>query len=319
MSLKNPILGGILRQPISNFYENVSLLSDFDWSWRGVRVRETGAEIKFTPSLLWDVWRGGRYILRESLRRPADALPISIRYEPRAPRPWYLLWGALRQAGLTQTEGTPQLTIQFSDQTFTDAFVTDHITLNGACTDISKSHVAQVFETIFGYSLSLDPSHATSPYLEKGEENGIHDGKIYDTPIKAKTGRVYQKLIDNRTGDGTVLDYRSPTVFGDIPLIFLKERPIDQRFANLNTRVRLADPVDCFTLEERAKIKEFCAAMHLDWGGLDILRDASDGRIYIVDVNKTDMGPPLALPMKEKLSAVKTLGQALRVALLESL
>jgi len=57
--------------------------------------------------------------------------------------------------------------------------------------------------------------------------------------------------------------------------------------------------------------------MHLDWGGLDILRDASDGRIYIVDVNKTDMGPPLALPMKEKLSAVKTLGQALRVALIE--
>lgn len=297
----------------------MSIFSDFDWSWRGVRVRETGAEIAFTPSLLWDVWRGGTYIVREALRRPASEVPFSVDYSPSAPRPWYLLWGTLRQAGLTQNKGGPQLTIQFSDQTFTDPLVTDHKTINGACTDISKSHVAQVFESVFGYSLSIDPSQTMGRYLEKGEENGIHDGQIHDSPTDAKTGRVYQKLIDNRTEDGTVLDYRCPTIFGDIPLIFLKERPIDQRFANLNTSVRMADPADCFTFDERAQIKAFCAAMHLDWGGLDILRDASDGRIYIVDVNKTDMGPPLALPMKEKLSAVKILGQALRVALIERL
>jgi len=280
-------------------------------------VRETGAEIKFTPGLIWDVWRGGSYILREILRRPADTLPISVCYEPRAPRPWYLLWGPLRQAGLTRRKGAPQLTIQFSDQTYTDVLITDHKTINGRCTDISKTHVAQVFESVFGYNLSIDPSQTTGRYLEKGEENGIHDGQIREAPMDAKAGRVYQKLIDNRTKDGTVLDYRCPTVFGDIPLIFLKERPIDQRFANLNTRVRIADPAGCFSPEERAQIKAFCAAMHLDWGGLDILRDAVDRRIYIVDVNKTDMGPPLALPMKEKLSAVKTLGQALRDALIE--
>jgi len=297
----------------------VSIFSDFDWSWRSVRVRETGAEIKFTPSLIWDVWRGGSYILCEALRRPSPELPISVHYEPRPPRPWYLLWGTLRRAGLTRRKGKTQLTLQFSDQTFTDELVTDHKTINAACTDISKSHVAQVFESIFGYNLSIDPSQATTPYLEKGEENGIHDGKIHNSPTDAKTSRVYQKLIDNRTENGTVLDYRCPTVFGDIPLIFLKERPINKRFANLNTRVRIANPADCFSAEERAQIKEFCAVMHLDWGGLDILRDASDRRIYIVDVNKTDMGPPLALPLKEKISAVKTLGQALRNALLESL
>lgn len=44
--------------------------------------------------------------------------------------------------------------------------------------------------------------------------------------------------------------------------------------------------------------------MRLDFGGLDILRDKQTGRIYIVDVNKTDMGPPFALPLKEKLRAV---------------
>jgi len=297
----------------------MSVFSDFDWSWRGVRVRETGAEIAFNLELAWDVWRGGYYIIRESMRRPETELPIAIKYSPNAPRPWYLLWGALRQAGLTRTEGKADLTIFFSDVTQVKATPFEGWTINGACTDISKSHVAKHFESVFGYDLSLDPSTATNPYLEKGEENGIHDAEIRDTPTEPTPGRVYQKLIDNRTPNGTVLDYRCPTVFGDVPLVFLKERPISKRFANLNTRVRIASAQDCFSAEELEQIKTFCGAMKLDWGGLDILRDAADGRLYIVDVNKTDMGPPLTLPIKEKLSAVKTLGEALRVALMERL
>jgi hypothetical protein len=300
----------------------MSVFSDFDWSWRGVRVRETGAEIAFTPALALDVWRGGYYILRERLRRPASELPLKIGFEPRAPRPWYLLWGVLRQSGLTQAakpEEPADITLHFSDLTRVDGPPPDGSTLNGLCTDISKSHVAQTFQAVFGYDLSLDPCTANGPFLEKGEENGVHDGQIHHAPTAARPGRVYQKLIDNKTKDGTVLDYRCPTVFGNMPLVFLKERPVDQRFANLNTRVRMADPRDCFSAEELTQIKTFCAAMQLDWGGLDILRDADDGRIYIVDVNKTDMGPPLALPIKYKLSAVKILGQALRTSLMERL
>lgn len=295
----------------------MSIFSDFEWSWGGVRVRETGAEIRFNLALLWDVWRGSYYIFREAIRRPADALPISIQYDPRPPRPWYLLWGALRQAGLTRQDMPADLTVHFRDLTLTPAGRHDGKTINGSCTDISKTHVATIFQSVFGYDLLVDPSTMQEPYLEKGEANGIHDAQIRDKPRAAEPGRVYQRLIDNRTPDGTVLDYRCPTVFGAVPLVFLKERPIDQRFANLNTRVRIATPEDCFSPDERAQIAEFCAAIHLDWGGLDILRHADDGRIYIVDVNKTDMGPPLALPIKDKLSAVKTLGQALRDALLQ--
>ncbi len=299
----------------------MTIFSDFDWSWRGIRVRETGAEIAFNLDLFRDIWRGGYYVFREKLRRRPAPLPFQLIYTPRAPRPWYLLWGSLRQAGLTQTakEGSRKLTVHFSDSTFVDPAPSAGQSLNGECTDISKSRVADTFQAIFGYSLALDPEQATEPYLEKGEDNGIHDGQIHNTPTPARPGRVYQKLIDNQTADGTVLDYRSPTVFGTIPLVYLKERPTSQRFANLNTRTRLTTPSECFSPEELAKIKAFCAAMKLDWGGLDILRDAADGRIYIVDVNKTDMGPPLSLPIKDKLSSVKTLGLALRDALMERL
>jgi len=296
----------------------MSVFSDFDWSWRGVRVRETGAEIAFSFDLAWDVIRGGFYILVETFRpRPRQMSDISFAQSP--PRPWYLIWGAIRQSGLrAKSEGA--VCLHFSDQTLMQqAELDDRLHLNGRCTDISKSHVAKTFEQIFGYDLSLDPATATEPYLEKGEENGVHDATIETKAKPAEPGRVYQRLINNHTEDDTVLDYRCPTVFGRIPLIFLKERPKDQRFENLNTRVRLSTAESCFSPEEIRKISDFCKAMNLDWGGLDILRHADDGRIYIVDVNKTDMGPPLALPIKDKLSAVKTLGLALRDALEERL
>jgi hypothetical protein len=43
---------------------------------------------------------------------------------------------------------------------------------------------------------------------------------------------------------------------------------------------------------------------------MDILRDR-DGRIYIVDVNKTDAGPIIALPLGEKLASTAILADAL--------
>lgn len=52
----------------------------------------------------------------------------------------------------------------------------------------------------------------------------------------------------------------------------------------------------------------------LDWGGVDVLRDRSSGRIYIVDANKTDMGPPVALKLGAKLRATRRMAQAFAVA-----
>ena len=52
--------------------------------------------------------------------------------------------------------------------------------------------------------------------------------------------------------------------------------------------------------------------MSLDWGALDVLRDRNDGRIYVVDVNKTNIDPPIALPLCDKLSATKRVARMLR-------
>jgi hypothetical protein len=79
----------------------------------------------------------------------------------------------------------------------------------------------------------------------------------------------------------------------------------------------MARPEEVFSPEEIQTLGAFCRAMSLDWGGLDILRDRASGRLYVVDVNKTDMGPPIALPFFHKLVAVARVGRALRALITE--
>ena len=94
---------------------------------------------------------------------------------------------------------------------------------------------------------------------------------------------------------------------------WVKTRLARDRFASgANLRVVARDPADVFSEAEMARIAAFNAAMGLDWGTLDILRDVDDGRIYVVDVNKTDVGPVLQLSMRDKLRSTRTIARALR-------
>jgi len=122
--------------------------------------------------------------------------------------------------------------------------------------------------------------------------------------------RVYQRLIDNTFDGAEFVDIRTPVVGGRVPFVYLKRRTREGRFSNDNKRVDLAATETMFSAEELAGIARFTEAMGLDFGGLDILRDRGDGRIYIVDLNKTDMGPPTALSGAGKLRAMRGLARA---------
>jgi phage terminase large subunit-like protein len=69
-------------------------------------------------------------------------------------------------------------------------------------------------------------------------------------------------------------------------------------------------PADVFSETEIALIRRFTQELKMDWGGVDVLRNRQDGRIYIVDANKTDMGPPVILKLGEKLCATRQLARA---------
>jgi hypothetical protein len=242
-------------------------------------------------------------------------------FAPDLPRPWYLIWAAAAWNGIrvARTPQEAQASFYFEDTTCARPPAPAHSrAFNFGCADISKSRVAQVFEAVFGYPLALDPERGFGLAVEKGEANGVHDGRLVWRPTRARPGRTYQRLIDNLE-DGRAVDLRTPVVGGKPVLVFIKRRAAQDRFANHNESVSLARPRDVFSPDEIEKLGAFAAAMRLDWGGLDVLRDRPSGRLYVVDVNKTDMGPPIALPFLDKIAAVARLGRALRRLITEPL
>lgn len=291
--------------------------SDVALRGRTLRVKNTGAVIPLDRALASEAvnWFGLYLALR--LKTAANLFAPkgpAIWFAPDRPRPWYLIWAAAAWNGvrIARTPEEAQASFYFEDATQARPPRPLHArAFNYGCIDISKSRVAQVFEEVFGYPLSIDPEQGFGPAVEKGEVNGAHDGRQVWLPTKPRPGRTYQRLIDN-VEDGLAVDLRTPIVGGRPVVVFIKRRPVADRFANHNSAVSLARPRDIFSNKELDQLGAFARAMSLDWGGLDVLRDRSSGRLYVVDVNKTDMGPPIALPFLDKIAAVARLGRALR-------
>lgn len=163
--------------------------------------------------------------------------------------------------------------------------------INGRCVDITKRKVDEIFRNVFGYSLTIDPTCHVGQAVCKSNANGRHDGVIVDCPIDERRideSAVYQKLIDNTFGNGLVRDFRVCIIGDRISEVEDKQRDEKFRFKARNiTHIRAAEAQETFDEEEQRKIILFCKQLGLEIGELDVLRDHSDGRLYIVDANKT--------------------------------
>lgn len=300
----------------------MSIFGEFKINGNELVAIETGAAIPITPEFARDAWRIASFVwLINGLR----ATRVVRRREPRArisffpkkPRSYYAIWPVCQLADVRIVDDPEEadLHFYFEDREFLTAprqAPSAKPAFNVGCFDIRKSVVSRVFEETFGYKLSVDPSTHQGPLVEKSESNGKHDGRLIEGPVaEPKPGYVYQRNIEN-TFDGVEhIDIRTPVVGGKTtPYVFLKRRTRALRFTNDNHRVDLAATDAMLSAAEQQKIAAFARGMRLDFGGLDILRDRNDGRIYIVDANKTDMGPPAAMKSQDKLTAMRGLANA---------
>ncbi len=289
---------------------------DFEFQDGVVTVKKTGARLPIEPGLIGEVlaWFPFYFVAESWRLKAAAGSGPKIWFTPDRPRPWYLIWSVLHAAGarIARSPEEADAVFVFDDSTVCPSrpVPAGVPVLNGDCQSIAKSHVARVFEECFGYALTVDPERWTGPMVEKSEINGAHDGRIIHGPCPPRPGHVYQRVIDNRTGNGLVEDLRCPTIGGEIPLVMYKRRRIETRFCNSNDEVEIAETGDVLSAQEVEQLGRFSRAMKLDWGGLDVLRDRSDGRLYVVDVNKTDMGPPIAMALGDKITVTRKLAAA---------
>lgn len=200
----------------------------------------------------------------------------------------------------------------FFDQGVLQTIPTSRI-INARSVDISKHAVGKAFAEVFGYLLEVDPLQYHGKIVEKADKNFTHDGRVLEGPMlpeDVRPGCVYQKEINNIADkDGLVLDYRVPIHGDQIPLVYLKYRPIEIRFSNTNTFVELQEFGCAFSSKELEQILLLARKMGVDYGELDVLRD-TDQRIYVVDVNNTPAGPPNGLPERKVKIALKRLAKS---------
>ncbi len=244
------------------------------------------------------------------VRRDAPA----IWFTPERPHSRYMVQAAAILGGMRTVERPEEADVAFA---FEDATVAAARSagglpsLNFGCADISKSRVAAAFAAAFGYALAVNPRAWHGPAVEKSEANGTHDGRIVACPCEPRWGCVYQRLIDTVREDGFAYDLRTQVVDHRPVMVWEKRRAVERRFLPPNLAARALAPEAVFSADEIAAIGRFTRAMGADWCGLDVLRDA-DGRIYVVDLNKTDAGPIIALRLAEQLAGTRCLARALR-------
>jgi len=218
---------------------------------------------------------------------------------PDKPRSYHVLYEICKQLGwrITSDLNYPaDLAIYFEDTTVRTkdsalkTYEKDHTILNINSTDISKSHVDEVFKEVFGYAMSIDPETFEGKCVRKSDKNAVHDGTILECPTKREDGYVYQKLVNSSCGKDKVMDMRIHIFKGAIPFLLRRYKNTKDIF-HMTIDAEIAETDELLSGEEQEKIIAYCNKLGIDYGELDALRDNDDGLLYIVDANNTPAGP----------------------------
>ena len=300
--------------------------------FRGVKIRKgvatfphTGVQFPLNFAFFLSalpVLKINAYLLglkyKRALMREKPA--ASLAFYPQPSGPWYNAWLAARMGGIeivTDPQAADAVFV-FDDKTASDTGealspALKAKAINHRINDISKTHVAKIFEQVFNYSVEIDPLTYHGKAAEKSDANATHDGEVVMCPLSAeaiKEGSVYQKLIDSTFDGVRPEDLRMAYVSGEIPVVFRKFKLPEKRFGTDYDHVDVWDADKAFSKDEQVQLIKFCEAMGLDFGAVDVMRDKHDGRIYVVDVNKTCM-PVLCLSQKSQRAAIRKIAAAL--------
>ena len=250
--------------------------------------------------------------IRSYIRRGGSSAPVLLTY-PEKPLFFHTLTMLAAYMGARITDdpsADAQVVIHFQDITVRpeepvlEERRSQGVTIiNASCRDISKSRVEEVFESIFGYGMKIDPTTHAGKCVRKSNGNANHDGLVIDCPSPRQEGYIYQKLVNNQKGQWAT-DIRVPVIGGEIPIVWEKFKHITDRFDNMRFST-IHEPKELLSEEELLKIRTFATTFGLDYGEIDVIRDQEDGKIYLIDVNNT----PGAIHPFEHV----TLGEYLRI------
>ena len=250
--------------------------------------------------------------------RSVDAAAPAFNFHPMRPEPNMSIAYVMRRLGVRIHFGPSETGFNIAWDTgtwFSPKAVRElpASALNARCLDISKTTVDRIWSEVCGYTIGVDPLTTVGPLVTKPDENGRRGGRVVEGPLKSReTGTVYQRLVNTRIGD-RVLQIRPVIVGSRIVLVYEKWRAYPYWFkADELTIPKHVD--DFFTDEQAAQLLRFAAAIGLEYGELDVVRDEGTGLIYVVDANRTPVRPK-GLPVELEDAAFGPQAEAFRALL----
>ena len=289
--------------------------------WAGTRAEDGDGTLDHLRGIVNDpfkvlVW--AYYAWRFALARLIHSRSGPAFFTPERPLMVYSVWRICRELGLRVTDRPASdcvVAFSWEDVTVnqwppTAPPLVGQRLVNGRCVDIRKSTVEAASIAVFGYGLAVDPRTCVGPYVRKSEENGAHDGTLVEGPREPEPGFVYQRLVSTVADGDQILDLRVPIVGRRVPLVYLRYRGVKERFTQVHDRVEVWPTEKVLTSQEVARLLAFCNAIGLEFGDLDVLRDRDDGRLHVVDANKTPAGPPMHIRWWHGVRAIRILAGA---------
>lgn len=275
--------------------------------------------LKTIGTLVEAAWQRVQHIFSHKLLllKHQSTRPTSwpVHFYPDFPNSRTVCYRILHRIGIKLRKGLPSpsqqaLVFLWRDETFTTGLTSaqcgeEWVVVNRDCLDISKERVQSVHQQVFGYSLEVNPLEFQGRMLTKSNLNGAHDGYEVKGPVsEVKQGVIYQRIVNNTPStvpvelenEKVICDIRVPIFGQSADFVYLKYRSKNLRYSNANNFVQVVETCSVLNQDECALIDAFCREFKLDYGEIDVVRDANDQRIYILDVNKTPFGPPNGLP-----------------------
>lgn len=165
--------------------------------------------------------------------------------------------------------------------------------INVKCLDLSRKLVGEKFAEVFNYPLNLDPSKYTGKIIKRSNILGFDAPEILTAPFNLKHADqdfVYQKFIETQA---TSLQ---AVICGDrLPFVL----QITDNIAELKS------PEQVFSSIEIDKIILLAKQLGIDFGALEILRDQTNQKIYIVNAEDTTWRFPSILNKAQKKEALE--------------
>jgi hypothetical protein len=224
---------------------------------------------------------------------------MKVWFYPQRPGTWAKIHVLIKHLGWTYgTESDHDIRALFSNRTIDKGGVildrkgrrkgsTTHVlpkTINGGCVDVTKSRTDAVFTQAFGYSSLVSP--VNTDCVEKTEVQAVKGIREVRRGSPRQPGHIYQRKIETRNKRGEWVEFR-PMLIGHKIFRVTVKRKTDWVHGDATAKIDVVPPSHVFSREEIAKIQRMSELFGSDFADFDVLRDRSERRLYVVDVNYT--------------------------------